>query len=459
MFNPVEYIVQFFYIFNWSAVLDYINKPFYVLFWVFFINGGFLLFLLVLLWCVYKIYMDTTVGMFMSKTKKICLSIDIPKNNTQTPKSIEALFLQLMSTYTKVSTQDKFFKGKLPAETFGFELVSLDGYIQFIIFCPASARDVIESAIFAQYPDAEIMEIPDYTQNFPDSFPAEEWDMWGTELDLKTPKEDFYPIKTYNDFIDENAEEDRFKDPLAAILEIMSKLKKGENLCVQLLVRPKDPGDSDYYKKIRKEIDSIIGIKEAPKPQDIGMIRSVLSPFVTIGKDIVSQLLTTEISQDAVAKKEEKVDLTNWAGKLKPDQKIAIEMLEKKVSKRSMEAKIRLMYIAKKESMNRAKGITGIMGTISQFNNPYGASLIPNGDVTTGTPKYFRVAQRVARKQTLLIKGYKGRSMWRGKVKYHLNTEELASIFHFPNISIKAPMMTKVESKKVEPPMDLPTLE
>ncbi|MEZ7821378.1 MAG: hypothetical protein QMB51_03665 [Patescibacteria group bacterium] len=395
----------------------------------------------------------------MAKTKRICLSVDIPKNNMQTPKSIESLYLQLMSTYSKANLQEKYFKGKVQAETFGFEIVSLDGYIQFLIYCPSSTKDVVESAIFAQYPDAEIMEVPDYTQNFPDSFPSEEWDMWGSELDLKTPKEDFYPIKTYSDFIDEDAEELRYKDPLAGILEIMSKLKLGENLCIQMLVRPHDPGDSSWYKKVRAEINATIGVKEvAPVAKD-GPVKALLSPFITIGKDVFSQLLTTEISKDADVKKEEKSDLTAWATKLKPDQKIAIELMEKKLSKKAMESKIRIMYIAKKESMNRAKGITGIMGTISQFNNPYGASLIPCGDVTTGIPKYFRVKQRVAKRQNLFIKAYKGRSMWRGKVKYHLNAEELASIFHFPNISVRAPMVTKVESKKVEPPMDLPTLD
>ncbi len=459
MLNPVEYIAQFFYVFNWTAVLDYLNKPFYVLFWMFFINGGFLLFLLVLLWCVYKMYIGTAIGIFMSKTKRICLSVDIPKNNMQTPKSIESLYLQIMSTYSKANLQEKYFKGKIQAETFGFEIVSLDGYIQFIIYCPASTRDIVESSIFAQYPDAEIMEIPDYTQSFPDSFPSDDWDMWATELDLKTPKEDFYPLKTYSDFIDEDAEESRYKDPLAGVLEIMSKLKMGENLCIQVLVRPHDPGDSSWYKKVRTEINSVIGVKEPEKPKSDNVILKILNPFVVIVKDVFSQILTTSISQDPEMKKEEKTDLTAWATKLRPDQKIAIELMEKKISKKAMESKIRIMYIAKKEVMNKAKGISGIMGTISQFNNPYGSSLVPSGDVTTGVPKYFRVKQRVAKRQSLFIKAYKGRSMWRGKVMYHLNAEELASIFHFPNISVKAPMMTKVESKKVEPPMDLPTLD
>ncbi len=392
----------------------------------------------------------------MGKTKKICLSIDIPKDSLQSPKGIEPLYTQIMSTFSKANLQDKYFKGKVQNEPIGFEMVSLDGYIQFIIYCPASTRDVIESAVFAQYPDAEIVEVPDYTQNFPDKFPSEEWDMWGTEFDLKSAKNDYYPIRTYTDFVDKDSEDARFKDPLAAILEIMSKLKNGENLCLQVLVRAMDPSDSSFTKGVRAEIDSIIGDKKEEKSGGKNILLN--NPIVTLGKDIVSQLLTNEISKDAVAKKDEKVDLSGWSMKLKPDQKIAIEQLEKKLSKKCLEAKIRAMYICKKEAMNRAKGVTGIMGTISQFNNPYGASFAPCKDVTTNA-KYFRIKQRTAKKQNMFISGYKGRSMYCGKVLYHLNTEELATIFHFPDIAVRAPMISKVESKKVEPPMDLPTLD
>ena len=72
---PVEYLAQILQSFNWLALIDYLNKPFYVLFWIFFVNGGFLLFTLVLLWCVYKIYADTVYGMAMAKAKKISLNI------------------------------------------------------------------------------------------------------------------------------------------------------------------------------------------------------------------------------------------------------------------------------------------------------------------------------------------------------------------------------------------------
>jgi len=37
-----------------------------------------------------------------------------------------------------------------------------------------------------------------------------------------------------------------------------------------------------------------------------------------------------------------------------------------------------------------------------------------------------------------------------------LNTEELASLWHFPILTVKAPLVKKTEAKKAEPPMSLP---
>ena len=40
-----------------------------------------------------------------------------------------------------------------------------------------------------------------------------------------------------------------------------------------------------------------------------------------------------------------------------------------------------------------------------------------------------------------------------------MNTEELATIFHFPLVSVGAPMLRRVETRKGEPPAHLPIVE
>ncbi|NCQ16512.1 hypothetical protein GW814_02580 [Candidatus Falkowbacteria bacterium] len=52
---------------------------------------------------------------------------------------------------------------------------------------------------------------------------------------------------------------------------------------------------------------------------------------------------------------------------------------------------------------------------------------------------------------------YKFRSDIRGRLPHTLNTEELASIWHFPiEAVVKTPLIQKAPGRKVEPPAGLP---
>ena len=60
------------------------------------------------------------------------------------------------------------------------------------------------------------------------------------------------------------------------------------------------------------------------------------------------------------------------------------------------------------------------------------------------------------KKQHGLMTGYQRRSWGTGANPVFLNVEELATIWHFPTITIKAPLVKKSESKRAEPPSGLP---
>jgi len=50
----------------------------------------------------------------------------------------------------------------------------------------------------------------------------------------------------------------------------------------------------------------------------------------------------------------------------------------------------------------------------------------------------------------------RSRSLWEDG--YILNIEELASLYHFPTIGVKAPATPYIDVKKGGPPVDLPML-
>ena len=69
---------------------------------------------------------------------------------------------------------------------------------------------------------------------------------------------------------------------------------------------------------------------------------------------------------------------------------------------------------------------------------------------------YFFIEFRKNWRRERIVRACKGRSGTVGHSYFILNTEELATIWHFPSKFIKAPMLQRTESKKSEPPFSLP---
>ena len=61
-------------------------------------------------------------------------------------------------------------------------------------------------------------------------------------------------------------------------------------------------------------------------------------------------------------------------------------------------------------------------------------------------------------KKKRFLKGFAKRSMWIGAKPYVLNTEELATLFHFPLSTTKAPPVESIDVRKGQPPANLPVI-
>ena len=140
---------------------------------------------------------------------------------------------------------------------------------------------------------------------------------------------------------------------------------------------------------------------------------------------------------------------------LSPGERSVLEQIQLKAGKPGFWCKIRVVYIAPKEIFSKPAAIGGIMGAFRQFNTQdvNGFTIDP---FTKIIANYFYVPQRIARRQRLLWKAYRIRSGGRGRLPMFLNIEELATIWHFPLIDTKAPLISKALSKRAEPPLRLP---
>ena len=150
-------------------------------------------------------------------------------------------------------------KGKVLLPT-SFDIVCRDGYIHFYVNTVVGNRDLFEAAVYSQYPDAEISEVEDYTVGVPDEFPNETHELFGGEISLDKPN--FFPIRTYILFEHMISKENRLKDPIVTLFEVMGRFKRGEQFWLQVLVHPDDGAgnavkkDWSLYKNIRKRCET-----------------------------------------------------------------------------------------------------------------------------------------------------------------------------------------------------------
>src|SRR3990167_2442122 len=200
---------------------------------------------------------------YLASLEWTLLEIRVPREVNKSPKGMEQVFAALYGIFLgPVRWQDKFFKGKVP-DWFSFEIAGTGGEIHFYARTQTKYRNLVESQIYAQYPDAELKEAEDYLSVLPPFLPNDEYDLWGGEEILS--KEDAYPIRTYPEFEEKGTGPDIVKriDPVASIVETIASLDYKEYISIQLLIRP--AGGDEWVKKGQAVVDKLMGKKAKPK--------------------------------------------------------------------------------------------------------------------------------------------------------------------------------------------------
>ena len=211
-------------------------------------------------WGVSTVWLRYIRLAYGASVKTVLLAVDIPRGNAQTPRAVENIFAYLAGAHATQDLYEKWWLGEWQLY-FSFEIVSIEGYIQFLIWAPEKYRYLIDAAIYSQYPDAEITEVNDYTEGIPTQYPDDQYDIFGGEFRLV--EDSVYPIKTYEHFEHMMGEpETQYKDPMAALMDLMGSLKKGEQLWYQILVIPIG---SEWNQRGEDEIKRIIGEKSGKK--------------------------------------------------------------------------------------------------------------------------------------------------------------------------------------------------
>jgi hypothetical protein len=440
-YNFADMIIAAASIYSQMTATGFWNQPVDIILYDILVWFGWVPIMIVMVWGCVQVWLALRQEKWVGSLQYSIMAVDVPAVTEQTPKSLENMFASLWGAYSTLTWKEKWVLGKTQP-LFTFEIASHEGYVQFYIRTLTRYRDVAEAGIYAAYPEAEITEVEDYTNWAPGHFPDDEWNMWGTELKLKNPE--IFPLRTYLDFEDKISGE--LKDPLGGILEQLAKMKPGEHFWIQIIIQPYG---NDWKKAGETFINKTFGVEPKHKP---GLISSALDGVMAWPSAITNEALGIALVGEHGETKQEDI----WkAFKITMAEKEQVEGVLKKIGKVGYRTKMRLVYIGRKGAYNKLARTAFVKGMFNQFSHLNLNALGLHGDAT---PKddYFWQAWTYTAKQGRLLRAYKGRSWGTGATPWTLNVEELATLWHFPSLLVKAPLVKKAEAKRSEPPVGLP---
>ena len=147
---------------------------------------------IIIFWEAWKLHLHYK---WVTSIKWKLLEIKVPKTILKTPKAMEQIFAAAHAPYTYgTTTYQKYWQG-MEEYWMVFELVGRAGETHFYLRVPAGFRNMMESAIYAAYPEAEITEADDYLEEMPHVLPNETFDLSGFEEVLR--HKNYLPIRTY----------------------------------------------------------------------------------------------------------------------------------------------------------------------------------------------------------------------------------------------------------------------
>lgn len=392
--------------------------------------------LAIILFIIFKpIWIDYVRAKNFFKTKYSVFEIKLPKETMKSPKAME-LFLHALHNTSDGGWIKQFWNGET-RPWYSLELVSVEGKVKFMIWGESGRKVGLMSALYAQFPGIEVHEVEDYTKGV--NYDGKTMKVWAAEFKF-TSKNPAYPIKTYVDYgLDKDPKEEFKVDPLVPGLEFLGSVGANQQVWIQLIIRAhKDeqslPGHlfktTDAWKDAaEKEINEIM--KRDPKTKIAGT------------KDKESGRITPPTLSDA--------------------EKMKVEALSRSITKLPFDVGIRCLYIAKKESFDTPFGIGGLISFFKAFNTENLNGFKPNGDHWTpwlDAPwKDFRDIRRDRFSNEAFL-AYKMRSYFytpfNGNPPLVLNSEELATVYHFPGSVALTPSLERVASKKAGAPPNLP---
>lgn len=363
---------------------------------------------------------------FWQSQSYVLLEITVPQEVNKSPLAMEVFLTTLWNAGGETTFLDRMWVGKFRA-VWSLEIASNEGRVAFYLHLRRGFKNIVESRLYGQFPEVHVREVEDYVAKVP--FNLTDYDIFGAEYKTASPGP--LPIRTYIDYGLERDPKEEFRiDPITHTLELLGQVGQDEYYWMQIIMvaRKKDQWYGFYSNK-----DTL---KDEAKAQ----IQEIMEGAAKRGKAVVD-------------------DEGSRILQLTDGEKRKIEAIERKVAKLIFECGIRVVYLAKRE---RYVGINN--GGIIRFFDHIKSNEFNGLGATRGMSIFDYPWQdfrgiRAKRVKQELFSHYRDRAYFYAPYDQEpifLNTEELATLWHFPGSIVQTPALARKLSRTSEAPPNLP---
>ncbi len=286
---------------------------------------------------------------------------------------------------------------------FSFEIVAHAKLISFYVAAPVEHTNYLEQQLNAIYPEAVIEPVRDYNMFTPQG---------AIVVATVTSKgDDILPLKTYQ-------KDDA--DPLNSVINALSKVGDGEGIAVQYVVRSAHGGWHGHSRHVVHKAHELGSLSKAMGSGFAHEAMKFASDFSNAGKN-------------------KPQDQLNQPKKLTAMEEEALKAIEEKSAKAGLDVNLRIVTSAASETQARAM-LNQVTASFSQYNYyEYGNTLHIHIKKKKKVISDF-IFRRFSEKESFL-----------------LNTEEMASLYHFPLKNAETPNILWLSARQAAAPVNLPS--
>ncbi|KKR78618.1 MAG: hypothetical protein UU24_C0030G0003 [Candidatus Nomurabacteria bacterium GW2011_GWA2_40_9] len=190
---------------------------------------------------------------FIAGIDFVLLEIVPPREVLRNPKAMELFFTNALYHWSLKGGREAYWQGAVWF-WFSLEIASIEGQVHFYIRTPTRVRGLIETQMYAQYPQAQVKVVEDYTLS-----------------------------------LDKNEKEEYKIDPISPVIELFGSLQKGEQMWMQIIVTPSKKefhtkgtwfGHHDWVKESEKQLEKVLEpyTRLNPRPDGSGNAIEIRTP-------------------------------------------------------------------------------------------------------------------------------------------------------------------------------------